>query len=76
MSKTPKVVPIEEPKRRLVAADEKTNRYILQIGSDRVAFDFTTRVTRLSPSTGDQPAEVVALSTERPKRRRKRNTSA
>lgn len=51
-----KVVPISEDKPTLVAKDETSRRYILQIGSDRVAFDYTLRVTKLAPNTGDARA--------------------
>ena len=68
MSKTTKVVPIENSKRRIVAADETTNRYIMHLGSTRVAFDFTTRVTRLDPTTGDAPAKVITLPKQKAKK--------
>jgi hypothetical protein len=59
MPKTPKVVPMIDNRPRLIASDEKSKRFILSIGGDRVAFDFTTRVTKLPPNTGDKPAEVL-----------------
>jgi hypothetical protein len=34
---------------------------ILGIGSQRFAFDFLTRITKLPPQTGDQPAAVHPL---------------
>ena len=62
-----KVVPIDQPESRspnrprVIASDEVTNRIIIAIGSQRLAYDFTTRITELPPSTGDQPAPVVPL---------------
>jgi hypothetical protein len=69
MSNTPKVVPIEQEHRRLIASDEKTRRYILGIGKDRIAFDFTTRVTRLPPKVGDNPADVLPFEKKKKSRR-------
>ena len=74
LSKKPKVIPMQEDDRRLIAADEKTKRFILGIGKQRIAFDFTTRVTKLPPTTGDQPADV--LSFEKKKKPRRRNSVA
>ena len=65
MAKTPKVVPLQEDDRRLIAADEKTKRFILGIGKQRIAFDFTTRVTNLPPAAGDQPADVLPFEKRR-----------
>ena len=56
-----KVVPSTEQKPKLIARDEQTNRIIVGIGSQRMAFDFTTRITHLPPNTGDQPAAVLPL---------------
>jgi hypothetical protein len=61
MSKTPKVVPLTEQHRRIIAQDEKTNRFILAIGNQRFAFDFTGRYTNLTPTAGDQPAPVLPI---------------
>jgi len=61
MPKTPKVVPLVQNKSRVIAADEKTNRVIIAIGRQRLAFDLTTRITHLPPNTGDQPATVLPL---------------
>jgi hypothetical protein len=55
------VVPSTEQKPKLIARDEETNRIIIGIGSQRMAFDFTTRITHLPPNTGDQPAAVLPL---------------
>jgi len=70
MSRTPKVVPLQEDDRRLIASDEKTKRFILGIGKQRIAFDFTTRVTELPPATGDQPADVLLFEKKKKPRRR------
>jgi len=43
--------------------DEKTSRVIMKIGPQRVAFDFTSRLTELAPGTGDQPAQVLPMET-------------
>ena len=65
MPKRPKVVPIENEKWRLVAEDEKTKRFILGVGKHRIAFDFTSRVTRLPDATGDQPARVLPMKNQK-----------
>src|SRR5213080_707851 len=62
MAKTPKVVPLQEDDRRLIAADEKTKRFILGIGKQRIAFDFTTRVTNLPPAAGGRLVTRVVKS--------------
>ncbi len=62
-----KVVPIGQPESistgrpRVIASDEVTSRFILAIGGQRLAYDFTSRITKLLPNTGDQPAQVVPL---------------
>ena len=62
-----KVVSIDQPaqpdahKPRLVASDDSTQRVIFGIGRQRIAFDFTTRITHLEPGTGDAPASVVSV---------------
>jgi hypothetical protein len=61
------VVPIDRkewtsPDRpKVIASNELANRIIIGIGSQRLAYDFTTRITELPPTTGDQPAPVVQL---------------
>jgi hypothetical protein len=62
MLKTPKVVPIEEKKTRVVARDTNGRRIIVAIGSDRLAIDFHTRITKLPPFTGDQPAPILPIN--------------
>jgi hypothetical protein len=61
MPKTPKVLSIEKEtsRMRLIAKDEKVQRVIIGIGEQRIAYDFHTRITHLSPETGDQPAEIL-----------------
>ena len=62
-----KIVSIDQPaqpdahKPRLVASDDSTQRVIFGIGRQRIAFDFTTRITHLEPGTGDAPAPVVSV---------------
>jgi hypothetical protein len=46
MKKTPKVVPLEEPKYRLIAEDQNTHRIIFGIGSERMAIDLFSRITK------------------------------
>ena len=59
------VVPLTEEKRRAIATDQKSQRVIIGIGQQRIAFDLYTRVTRLPPHTGDQPAPVVPMRKKR-----------
>ena len=61
----PKVVPLTEEKHQVIAADQKSRRVIIGIGQQRIAFDLFTRVTRLAPHTGDQPAPVVTMRKKR-----------
>jgi hypothetical protein len=69
MPKTPpkpveisKIVPLTQEKHRVIARDEKSQRVILTVGKQRVAFDFFTRITNLPPHTGDRPAPVLPMS--------------
>jgi hypothetical protein len=50
------VVPLTEEKRQVIATDQKSQRVIVGIGQQRIAFDLFTRITRLAPHSGDQPA--------------------
>ena len=50
MPRTPKVVPIQEPKYKLIARDPEARRLILGIGSERIAVDFFSRITKLPPT--------------------------
>jgi hypothetical protein len=61
----PKVVPLTEEKHQVIATDQKSKRIIIGIGQQRIAFDLFTRVTRLPPHTGDQPAPVVTMKKKR-----------
>ena len=63
-----KVVPLRSTKPRFIASDEQSSRTIFGIGSQRFALDFSTRVTKLPPSTGDFPAPILPI-----KQRRKQN---
>jgi hypothetical protein len=64
-----KVVSIEslrpaKPARRVAsdrseAARVSQSRFIVQIGSQRLAFDLTTQISELDPGVGDGPAPVV-----------------
>jgi hypothetical protein len=69
MPKTPKVVSIQKEtnKAKLIAHDPEGHRIIIGIGSQRMALDFQTRFTRLPPETGDQPAEVVPMTSAKKK---------
>jgi hypothetical protein len=71
MPKKPKVVPIKESPRRLVAVCEHSKRFILNVGPDRVAFDWSMRATKLSPGTGNQAATVLPIEKGSDKKPRK-----
>jgi len=61
MAKPRKVVPIAEATSKLIAQDEKTQRIILGIGSERIAIDRLVRITKLPPHTGDEPATLLPI---------------
>jgi len=61
MRKISKVVPITQADHQLIAADETSHRLIVAIGNRRIALDFFTRITELSPATGSSPATVLAM---------------
>ena len=61
MSKPPKVVPIQEKNYQLIAKDMKAKRIILGIGGERIAIDWFSRVSKLPPETGGQPAAVLPM---------------
>jgi len=77
--KKPKVINIDRPpeeatdKPRLIASDPVTQRMIISIGSERMAFDRTIRITRLGPTAGDQPAPVVRMKGSTIKKRPRNN---
>jgi hypothetical protein len=73
MPKPPKVVPIQEQKYRLIARDAKSQRLIIGIGSERMAIDVFSRISKLPPETGDQPAAVLPMKKD--KRRQKSRPS-
>ena len=60
-----KVVPLTQEKRQVIATDQKSQRVIVAIGQQRIAFDLFTRITRLAPRTGDQPAPVITIKKKR-----------
>jgi len=62
MAKPPKVVPIAEETSQLIAQDEKTQRLILGIGSQRIAIDRLVRIT------GDEPARLLPMNKKKPTR--------
>jgi hypothetical protein len=62
MPKPPKVVPIAEEETKLIARDTKAHRIIIGIGSERMALDFFSRITKLPPHAGDQPAAVLPMN--------------
>jgi hypothetical protein len=62
MPKTPKVVPIAEEKYKVIARDTKAHRVIIGIGAERFAFDLFSRISKLPPQTGDQPATVLPMN--------------
>jgi hypothetical protein len=68
MTDKPKVVPIKEARCRKIAEDSGSRRFILGIGKHRIAFDFTSKVTRLPDGTGDQPAPVLPMKSKKPER--------
>ena len=61
----PKVVQISKDKAKLIAEDPKGRRIILSIGHQRIGVDFVTRITRLPPDAGDQPAMVFPMKKRR-----------
>jgi hypothetical protein len=65
MKKTPKVVLFPSPENRIIASDEQSRRVIVAIGRQRIALDFSTRITRLPPATGDHPASVLPMKKTR-----------
>ena len=69
MPKPPKVVPIREDQSSIIARDPKTRRIILAIGSERIAIDYLSRVTRLGPHTGDQAAGIVPMIKDKKKQK-------
>lgn len=52
----------EGPRPFVIAHDTETQRIIIGVAGQRLAFDFSTRVTELKPGTGDVPASVSILT--------------
>src|SRR5581483_3708124 len=57
MPKKPRLVPISTPpandqQARLIAHDQASHRFILAVGAQRTAYDFSVRATPLPPTTG------------------------
>jgi len=71
MPKPRKVVPIREDQSSIIASDPKARRIILAIGSERIAIDYLSRVTRLGPHTGDQAAAIVPTIKDKKKSKRR-----
>jgi hypothetical protein len=71
MPKPPKVVPIQEQKYRLIARDQKSQRIILGIGSERIAIDFISRISKLAPETGNQTAAVLPIKKDKSRQKRR-----
>jgi len=69
MKKPSKVIPFHSPKARFIASDDQSRRVIVGIGRQRIALDFSTRITELPPATGDQPASILPIR-KAPKRNR------
>jgi hypothetical protein len=57
----PRVLSLTEEKRQVIATDQKSRRVIVGIGQQRIAVDLFTRITRLAPNTGDQPAPILPM---------------
>jgi len=57
------------PRRRLRSFSPQKifAQFIFSVGKHRIAFDFTSRVTRLPDGTGDQPARVLPITNKRGK---------
>ena len=69
MKNPSKIIPFQSPKAQFIASDDPSQRVIVGIGRQRVALDFSTRITELPPATGDQPASVLPIG-KAPKRNR------
>jgi hypothetical protein len=69
MEKPSKIIPFQSPKARFIASDHQSRRVIVGIGRQRIAMDFSTRITELLPATGDQPAPVLPIRKTRNRNR-------
>ena len=61
MKKPSKVIPFSIQKTRFIASDDQSRRVMMGIGKQRIALDFSTRITELPPATGDQPASIFLI---------------
>jgi hypothetical protein len=61
IKKASRVIPFPSIKPRFIASDDQSRRVIVGIGRQRIALDFSTRITELPPTTGDQPASVLPM---------------
>lgn len=69
MPTKPKVVPIGAPKPNVEpppAHRENTSRCIFTVGSHSYAFDFTTRITQLSPAATAGNEVAIPIQTGQP----------
>jgi hypothetical protein len=73
LKKPSKIIPFQSPKARFIASDDQSQRVIVGIGTQRIALDFSTRITELPRTTGDQPASFLPTS-KAPKRNRPSST--
>jgi hypothetical protein len=64
MPKAPKVVSIQKEtnQAKMIAKDDEVQRVIIGIGRQRMAIDFSHRITHLPDETGDRPAEVLPMT--------------
>jgi hypothetical protein len=69
MKKGSKVIPFQSPKAQFIASDDQSQRVIVGIGRQRIALDFSTRITELPRATGDRPASVLPIR-KKPKQNR------
>ena len=66
--KPPKVVPIDEQQYKVDARDEIAHRVIANIGGQRYALDFSTRISRLPPATEHRRKRVLRMKRSQPAR--------
>jgi hypothetical protein len=59
------------PADRSPAGRVSKNRFIVQIGSQRLAFDLTTEITELDPGFGGDPAPLLSTDPKSNSRRAK-----
>jgi hypothetical protein len=61
MKNPSKIIPFQFPKARFIRSDDQSRRVIVGIGRQRIALDFSTRITELPPATGNQPVPSLLL---------------